>query len=340
MPTTELLPIAVFLLSFWRDPRKFRTGLYLLAALIWATLSIAGWASGALTEWDELAGAFLLLGLILVGLAAVVGFAGFLIVTGITMVRREGFGLSRVLGLGLGLVLLAYVALVLAVVYTDSLRLFTWLLLLGVPAVYLGFAFVAFLIYGALYPALMARWGGPVAAVVVLGSGLIEGMVPPLLAARLRRGRQLFEKASAEDAQVRLVTSGGQGADEPVAEAVAMAHYLVADGVPAEAVLVEDRSRNTQENLANTAELLRSEGLSGPVAVVTSDFHAFRAALLMRKAGLAGYSVGAPTARYYWPAAVIREFVAVLVDHRWLNAVLLGLSLLPLVYALVGLAFG
>lgn len=245
--------------------------------------------------------------------------------------------MSRVLGLGLGLLLLAYVGLVVAMVYTDSLSLFNWLVLLGLPAGYLGIAFTAFLLYGALYPALMARWGGPVVAVIVLGSGLIGGAVPPLLAARLRRGRQLYDKAGTHGASVRLVTSGGQGADEPVAEAVAMADYLVADGVPAEAVLVEDRSRNTEENLANTAELLRGEGLTGPVAVVTSDFHAFRAALLMRKAGLAGYSVGAPTARYYWPAAVIREFIAVLVDHLWLNVVLLGLTLLPLLIALFGL---
>lgn len=28
-------------------------------------------------------------------------------------------------------------------------------------------------------------------------------------------------------------------------------------------------------------------------------------------------SVGAPTARYYWPCAVLREFVAIINAHRW-----------------------
>ena len=50
----------------------------------------------------------------------------------------------------------------------------------------------------------------------------------------------------------------------------------------------------------------------------------------MRRLGIPGYSVGARTARYYWPSAVIREFIAVLRDHFRLNVILLGLACLPL----------
>lgn len=328
MPITNLLPLAVFAISCWRDPRKFRTALYLLVTLVWGGLTIFGtvnlWFATPETS------AWLLLAVVLVLLGTVIAFAGFLVATGVTLVRREGFGLSRLLSLGVGLVLLAYVGLTIGAVVANSLPLVLWQLLLGLPAGYLGFAFTAFLLYGSLYPAVMARLGGPVAAVVVLGSGLIDGRVPPLLASRLRRGRQVFDRVAAGEQRPVLVTSGGQGPDEPVAEATAMAEYLVAEGLPADAVLVEDRSRNTQENLANTAALLAEHGIDGPVAVVTSDFHAFRAALLMRRLGIGGYAVGAPTARYYWPSAVIREFIAVLRDHVWLNAVLLVLSLVPL----------
>jgi uncharacterized SAM-binding protein YcdF (DUF218 family) len=75
------------------------------------------------------------------------------------------------------------------------------------------------------------------------------------------------------------------------------------------------------------------------VAVVTSNFHAFRAALLMRRAGLPGYTIGAPTAGYYWPSASIREYVAILRDHPVLNAFGIGLSLGPLLVFLVSLIF-
>lgn len=334
---TALLPAGLFLFSFWRDPRKFRTALYLLVAVVWGGMVVLGALVGALRDWNEAAGAWLLLAATLVVLATLVGFAGFLVASGVTLVRREGFALTRLVGIVLGLLLLGYVGLAVAVVVTNSLRVFVGMLLLGFPAGYLGFAFTAFLLYGSLYPAWMARRARPAAAVVVLGSGLIDGGVPPLLASRLRRGREVYERLAARGTRPQaLVTSGGQGDDEPVAEGDAMADFLVAEGLPTDRVLVERRSRNTDENLANTAELLASRGISGPLAVVTSDFHAFRAALLLRRHRLAGYAVGAPTARYYWPAAVIREFAAVLRDHLALNAVLLALSVLPLVVALAG----
>ena len=55
--------------------------------------------------------------------------------------------------------------------------------------------------------------------------------------------------------------------------------------------------------------------------MVTDSFHAFRAALLTRRAGVDGQVLGARTARYYWPSATIREFVAILVEHRIANLI-------------------
>ncbi|HQZ00558.1 MAG TPA: YdcF family protein [Propionicimonas sp.] len=329
-PTLSLVLLAVILIDWYYDPRKYRIGLMLTALVAWLLLSVAFWLIERAQARGDRAGALVLLAVLGMVVATVIAFAGFLVVTGITLLRREGISLSRGLSLGLGLVLLGYVALGAWVVWSQAYGWLVVVLLLGLPAGYLGFAFVAFLLYGSLYPALMARIGGPVTAVVVLGSGLVRGRVPPLLASRLRRGRQVFDEARASGVPVQLVTSGGQGADEPVAEAVAMADFLVGAGVPAESVIVEDKSRTTAENLANTKELLAGRGLDGAIAVVTSDFHAFRGALIMRRLGIPGYSVGARTARYYWPSAVIREFIAVLRDHFRLNVILLGLACLPL----------
>lgn len=336
----ELLPIAVFAISYLRDPRKVRTAIYLLVALLGALFVVVIWLARLLSQVNEYAGAFSLLVVIVLGLATVLGFAGFLVVAGVTLLRREGYALSHILGLAAGLALFGYAGLAVVVAFTGSIGLFAWLFLLGVPAGYLGFVFTAYLLYGSLYPALMARSGRPVDAVVVLGSGLIDGQVPPLLASRLHRGREVFDRLAERGTPARvLVTSGGRGPDEPVAEGEAMAAYLVADGMPADLVLVEDESRNTDENLGNTAGMLAAQGITGPIAVVTSDFHAFRAALLMRKHGLAGYGIGSPTARYYWPSAVIREFFAVLRDHLWLNAVLLALCTVPLAVYLLTMLF-
>lgn len=328
------LPIGVAVLllaltiSVLTDPRKFRTGLYLLALLVWGTLTAIELIVGLVRqEVNAVTAEWIAVGLIFAVLATVLALAVFLIVTGVTLIRREGFAVARLLSIGLGAAMVGYLGLGYLAVLFDQEQAVVVLLLLGLPLGYLGFGFVAFMVYGIVYPSVAARRGGPVAAVVVLGSGLIRGRVPPLLAARLTRGQQLFSRFAY--AVPVLVTSGGRGRDEPIAEAAAMADYLVDKGVPRDRIIVENRSRNTEQNIRYSAELLAERNIVGPIAAVTNNFHAFRAALLMRRQGLSGYSLGAPTARYYWPTAVIREYIAVLRDHRVLNIVLLSLSLVP-----------
>lgn len=333
---SALAPLVVFAISFALDPRKFRTGLYLFAGLLWLGLSLFSHGFTAVERvWNTEIAAWYVLAVALIFAVTIVGLAIFLVLAGITLVRREGFRVSRLLSIGLGTALLAYIGVGVYAVVANAIEPFSWLLLLGLPAGYLGFAFASFLSYGALYPALMGRFGRPVVAVIVLGAGLIRGRVPALLASRLRRGRKVFDRSVRAGLTPRILTSGGKGDDEPLAEATAMARFLVEEGVAPEAVLVEDRSRDTRQNLRYSAEVLGQEQIEGLVAVVTSDFHAFRAAMLMRATGVPGYAVGAPTAAYYWPTAVIREFVAVLRDHVWLNAILLGLALLPLLVRLL-----
>ena len=115
-----------------------------------------------------------------------------------------------------------------------------------------------------------------------------------------------------------------------------MADYLVDRGVPRDRILLEDRSRTTQENLAYSAEIMRERrGPGYRCVVVTNNFHVLRAALIARKAKVEGQVVGAPTAWYFWPSATLREFAAILVDHRILNsmvcAVIIALSVLKAV---------
>jgi uncharacterized SAM-binding protein YcdF (DUF218 family) len=46
-----------------------------------------------------------------------------------------------------------------------------------------------------------------------------------------------------------LIASGGKGGDEKIPEATAMAEYLRRHGFPADALVLEPLSRNTEENL-------------------------------------------------------------------------------------------
>src|SRR5690606_12560518 len=147
---------------------------------------------------------------------------------------------------------------------------------------YLGFQFVAFLGYAALYPRLVrdhrADW------VMVLGSGLRAGReVPPLLASRIRAGMAEFTRRGAR----LLIMSGGKGEDEQVPEAEAMAGWAIDHGADPAAVRREIESRNTEQNLRYSGALVRAEPEPvGPGLIVTSNYHVLRAAILARKVGL------------------------------------------------------
>ncbi len=65
------------------------------------------------------------------------------------------------------------------------------------------------------------------------------------------RGRidKALELWSAQGCSAILVPSGGQGSDEVISEAEAMSRYMLRLGVPREAILTEDQSTTTMENL-------------------------------------------------------------------------------------------
>ena len=54
------------------------------------------------------------------------------------------------------------------------------------------------------------------------------------------------------------MVSGGQGSDERVSEAEAMASYLTGRGIPEDHVVREDQSRTTEENLTFSQAIMEA----------------------------------------------------------------------------------
>jgi len=79
-----------------------------------------------------------------------------------------------------------------------------------------------------------------------------------------------------------VVVSGGQGADEPEAEAKVMFDYLVRHGVKADNILIEDLSFSTWENLENSFAVLLANGydVTSDILVVSNGFHLSRVHML------------------------------------------------------------
>ena len=75
----------------------------------------------------------------------------------------------------------------------------------------------------------------------------------------------------------RAVLSGGQGADELISEAQCMYNVLTARGIDGGRLLLEDKSRDTNENIRNSLALMEEDAT---FAVVTNNFHVFRAVKL------------------------------------------------------------
>ncbi|MCK8627462.1 YdcF family protein [Fructobacillus cardui] len=161
--------------------------------------------------------------------------------------------------------------------------------------------------------------------IIVLGAGLLHGdQVSPLLASRIQvaadfRQRQLNKTQK----PLKLIMSGGQGGDEKLPEAVAMKAYAEKIGIPADAILVEDQSKNTYQNMAFSKKIVLKHGWSLKQGLfATNDYHVFRAAGFARFVGLEIDGLGAKTSRYFLPNALIREYVAILLQHKVFHAIL------------------
>lgn len=264
--------------------------------------------------------------LIVLVLGSLVGYPAlvvFLLWSGITVLRRESRTLGNMLSLlaGVGLLLLPVTLDLLepqGTVQDDPAYLSRYALHLTVVLVvgYVTFIFGCFFAASLLYrwrPSRMAP-----EAIIVLGAGLIKGKVPPLLAGRLQRAVQV-RRDHAE--RPLIITSGGQGPDEPRPEGSAMRDYLIEQGVDSAQVAAETHSANTEQNLRFSRKLLTAP--DSPV-VVTSSYHAFRAALLTRSLGMKAHVVGARTARYYLPSATLREFIGVTREQRRIHLLCLA----------------
>ncbi len=91
-----------------------------------------------------------------------------------------------------------------------------------------------------------------------------------------------------------IVVCGAQGGSEPAPEAHVMRDELIKQGVAAEDILMDDKSFNTRQNIANAVALLEGHDVDH-VLVVTSDYHLARAMAIAEDAGLSASGLGSPT---------------------------------------------
>ena len=330
-----VVPGVLFIYSFIKEPRQFRNALFLFATLAWSSILLV------LRLNNFILGIALIALVLLTPLLTIV----FLLVNTVVVVRNNGFSLTSMLPFLMAGFLILLLASPSIVNYFDPDTRHVVVFLLGLftlEGLWFSFTFVSLLFYSWVYRMLPRR--RQYDYIIIHGAGLDGPRPTPLLAGRIDKALELWKK---QHQHGKFVVSGGQGADEIVSEAQAMRDYLLEKGVPAAAILMEDKSTTTWENLRYSLAVIRADRTSAAAddapaggsvtsndapadsefttAVVTSDFHVFRCAEYAHNLGIKADGIGSHTKGWYWPTAFIREFIAITKAHLWPYLVIVGL---------------
>ena len=311
--------VLAFIVSFWKDNRSLWNPVLFLLSLIssYFYLSYLFYKNG----YENVYLAFYVFAFVL--LPFFLFLSGiFLIYNGVILLKREGRSKANYLSMLLGIVILVFFALMLFR-FGDRDALFATNHFLSILFVFIfysylifGFAFAGFMLYSILYLFIPKRKHYDF--IIIHGAGLLGGeRVTPLLKRRIDKAVEAYHKS--KNPHIKIIASGAQGEDEKISEAQAITNYLLEEtDVPQDAIILEDQSRTTYENLLLSKELGEELVAKPQFLFVTNDYHVFRTSTYARKLNMKGDGLGCRTAGYYIPSAFIREYVALCVKMKWL----------------------
>ncbi len=308
-------------------PQKYRNSILLMGALLVTLIFLSGFFGDHRIHF--IMACFLLVMMVLFMVPIL------LIINGIQLVRRESLSVSHLLSIGLGVVVgIGEIATVIYVFYlygNMSVGKANYLVLLVAMTVFyfsaLVLSFVIYSVFLTVMPRIMNF-----DYIIIHGCALNrEGGLTRLLQQRVDKAIEVYNKCRNMPSSIR---SGGQGADELTSEAQAICTYLRQKGIDEEQNIMEDHATTTRENLLNCKTIIDLRPGKKKIALVSSNYHVYRCLRLARDIGLKCTGIGAPVAFYYWPTALIREFIAIFVNKSFLFWSLLGylIFISPLLY--------
>ena len=139
--------------------------------------------------------------------------------------------------------------------------------------------------------------GSKADCILVLGAGLKpDGSPSDMLRDRLSFACDLWEEGVSD-----TVLVSGDRASESYDEVTAMKNYLLAHGVPEEAILEDPKGYSTSESLKRAKDVFGYEN----VVVVTQRYHLYRALYIAQKTGLDAKGVNSDP--YTYRGQVLRD---------------------------------
>ncbi|MCM3616501.1 YdcF family protein [Sutcliffiella horikoshii] len=140
---------------------------------------------------------------------------------------------------------------------------------------------------------------------IVLGARVRGEMMTKALLFRVEAALEYLR----ENPNTKVIASGGQGPGEDITEAEAMRRYFVANGIEENRILLEGSSTTTFENLSFSRDMIEDEA---SVAIVSNDFHVYRASIIGKRLDFAEvHTLAGKTPRVAIFKLWLREYFAV-----------------------------
>lgn len=276
-------------------------------------------------------------------LPCIIIMALYSIVTNIVLIKKEGFDPRRLLGIILGF--LAIIGLF----GSQTIYFITSKLLLNTEKQFIKYAldicinatlsYLYTLIIATLYCNIRAATHIPTYDkdfIIILGSKINkDGTLTPLLKGRADKAIE-FGKKQYETTKKKIIyiPSGGKGNDEITSEAAAIKKYLIEKGIKEKQIIIEDKSTTTNENIHFSKNKIDEINKDAKISFSTTNYHVFRSGVIANNQGIECEGIGSKTKWYFYTNALIREFVANLVQERKSHIILLimiNISLLILI---------
>ncbi len=271
---------------------------------------------------------------IIITIAPLLIFAFLLSLSNIVLVRREGFSPRNLLGVLLGLALIAGIVIMYILGRSSNTEnnLQHYLTTVLNTAFSYIFCYFECMLIATVFCAVHSKRfkvKDSMDYIIILGCSIRpDGTPTPLLQSRIDRAVSFDnEQSEKHSRRAKFIPSGGQGSDEVISEAECMKRYLVKNGIEEERIIKEDKSVNTYQNLAFSKKIIEEDCGdidSVNVAFSTTNYHIFRGYTIAKKLGFKVKGLSAKTKYYFFPNAFLREFIGLLWEKRYVHLVFVG----------------
>ena len=276
-------------------------------------------------------------------LPCIIILAFYSIITNAVLIKKEGFNPRNLLGIILGVFALLgllgsqtlYYVVTKVLTSTDK-QFIKYTLDICINAT---LSYLYTLIIATLYCNIKAANHLPTFDkdfIIIMGAKINkDGSLTSLLKGRADKAIEFAKKQyESTKKKVVYVPSGGKGSDEVIAEAEAIKNYLIQKGIDKKQIIIEDKSTSTIENMKFSKGKIDEINDKGNIVFSTTNYHVFRSGVIANNQGIDCEGIGSKTKWYFYTNALIREFIASLVQERRSHIVLIlliNISLLVLI---------